>query len=220
MAKPKIRSNSAPLAQTGKVGGWAGARWTRKVQGMRWMVAVCGFALATGLLLAPAGVRADQRDPRLNTLFTELANAPDARTASELAGEIWSIWHHSGKPEVDRMLEVGVRAMESQEYESAYAMFNTIVEQEPEFAEGWNKRAHVLYLTGNYDSSIADVKKALALEPRHWNALHGMGLIYEEMGEPGEALRWFEKALKLYPKMPQLREHIDQLRTQTQGQET
>ena len=219
MAKPEIRRFSAYLGGICRAGGWAEARQTRTVRRMRWNVLLTALAVAASVLAGPGAACADQRDPRLNTLFGELEKAPDAKTAEGLANEIWGIWHHSGNAEIDRMLEVGVNAMYAQEYEAAFAMFNTVVEKAPEFAEGWNKRAHVEYLAGDYDSSIADVKKALSLEPRHWNALHGMGLIYEEMGEPVEALRWFEKALKLYPQMPQLREHIDQLRELTKGRE-
>jgi tetratricopeptide (TPR) repeat protein len=220
MAKSEIRRSSGRLAHPSGAGDWAGEVRGRKVQGMRGnSLSALGAPALFALLLVPASGQADQRDPRLNTLFVELAKAADAAAADKLADEIWSIWHRSGDADIDRMLEVGVNAMYAGDYESAYAMFNTIVEKAPEFAEGWNKRAHVLYLTGNYDSSIADVKKTISLEPRHWNALHGMGLIYEEMGEPAEALRWFEKAFKIYPKMQQLREHIDELRKQTQGTE-
>ena len=71
----------------------------------------------------------------------------------------------------------------------------------PDFAEGWNKRATVHYLMGNYDKSLSDVAKTLALEPRHFGALSGRGLIYIELEDEKRALEAFEEALAIHPNL-------------------
>jgi tetratricopeptide (TPR) repeat protein len=81
----------------------------------------------------------------------------------------------------------------------ALPILDDIVAQKPDWAEGWNKRATVLYLMGEYDRSLADIDRALALEPRHFGALAGIGLIRIEKGETREALAAFRRALAVNP---------------------
>ena len=78
-------------------------------------------------------------------------------------------------------------------------MLDDIVARAPDWAEGWNKRATVLYLMGEYDRSLTDIDRVLALEPRHFGALAGMGLIRIEKGETREALAAFRRALAVNP---------------------
>jgi tetratricopeptide (TPR) repeat protein len=66
-------------------------------------------------------------------------------------------------------------------------------------AEGWNKRANVLCLIGEYDRSLGDGDRVLALEPRHFDALAGIDLIHIQKDKPREALTAFCKALAFNP---------------------
>jgi tetratricopeptide (TPR) repeat protein len=78
-------------------------------------------------------------------------------------------------------------------------ILDDIVARLPEWAEGWNKRAAMLYLMGEYDRSLADCERVLTLEPRHFGALAGIGLIRIQKDEPREALAAFRKALAVNP---------------------
>ena len=64
-------------------------------------------------------------------------------------------------------------AMEADEHENALKMFDAVVDLDPSFAEGWNKRATLHYIMGNYKASFEDIQKVLELEPRHFGALQG-----------------------------------------------
>ena len=99
-------------------------------------------------------------------------------------------------------LAEGISAMRRRNYSEALEHFGLLPRIEPEFAEGWNKRATVLYLIGRYGESEADVYKTLLLEPRHFGALSGMGLIRIARKDWGGAVDALEAGLKIHPNMP------------------
>ncbi len=84
---------------------------------------------------------------------------------------------------------------------AALQAFDQLVTVAPDFAEGWNKRATVHYLMGNFDLSLDDIATTVSLEPRHFGALSGRGLVYFNLNELGRALDAFDAALALYPTM-------------------
>ena len=112
--------------------------------------------------------------------------------------QIWKLWQQSGSPELDAAMQHAVLVM-GQVPALAMPILDDIVARAPNWAEGWNKRATVLYLMGEYDRSLADIDRVLALEPRHFGALAGMGLIRIEKGETREALAAFRRALAVNP---------------------
>ena len=170
-----------------------------------------GGAAGTGL--------ADQRDPRLEDLFDRLKAAPDVRIAEVVAANIWAIWGEVADGAAALLLRDGVSAMGRRDLRTALAKFDQIVAIAPEFAEGWNKRATVNYLVGNYHDSLADIDKTLALEPRHFGALSGRGLVYLELEEEKLALESFEAALEVYPLMPGANFNAEVLRKRIGGKD-
>ena len=80
-----------------------------------------------------------------------------------------------------------------------------------------NKRATVLFLIGDYEASIRDVDRTLALEPRHFGALSGLGLINAELGNDEAALEAFEKALAINPTMEGVKRNADDMRRRIEG---
>ena len=155
------------------------------------------------ILLLPAfSVSADQKDSRLDDLFRNLRNATGMKEASALENRIWQIWMQHHNQTIQDSLAEGVSAMRRENYSEALKHFGLLTRIEPEFAEGWNKRATVLYLMGRYGESEADVYKTLLLEPRHFGALSGMGLIRIARKDWVGAVDALEAGLKIHPKMP------------------
>ena len=101
--------------------------------------------------------------------------------------------------------------------EEALSAFTRATEAQSDFAEAWNKRATVNYLLGRFQDSVLDIQKTLSLEPRHFGALSGLGLINLAMGHDREALKAFEAALKIHPFMPGAKTHIRELREKIHG---
>jgi tetratricopeptide (TPR) repeat protein len=178
----------------------------------RWIRAVSVGLLALCVLLSATPLRASQRDPRLPRLFERLAGVISGEEARRIESQIWGIWSESGSPEVDALLLRGTQAMSQGDAEAAVRIFSEAIARAPDFAEGWNKRATAYYQKGDYEASIRDVEVTLRLEPRHFAAISGMGLIYTELGADAPALHWFERALEVHPHLTGLRERVEQLR--------
>ena len=114
---------------------------------------------------------------------------------------LWAIWSRSGDASIDRLMARGVEAMQTGDHGAAIATFTEVVKRKPAFAEGWNKRATVYYLAGQYQNSIADCAEVLRRNPSHFGALSGLGQIYLQLERPEEALAWFRKALEANPNL-------------------
>jgi tetratricopeptide (TPR) repeat protein len=174
--------------------------------------AMLTILLAVVALCGNAVVWADQKDPRLDELFARLKSTDSLLEAHTIEGDIWSIWLTSSNEEVNNLMAQGVTAMNRGDFISAVKDFTEIIEIAPDFAEGWNKRATVLYLLDDYAGSKDDVDKVLALEPRHFGALAGLGLIYGALEQEEDAIAAFERALAVHPFMSNARENIELMR--------
>jgi len=157
---------------------------------------------------------ANQNDTRLDSLFSQLQITDSGQKARTIEKFIWKIWRESGDESLDQLMVDGVKAMGGGNYEGALIAFNSIVKGAPNFAEGWNKRATLYWLMGDFEKSVEDINRTLALEPRHFGALSGLAMIRESQERPLDALQAFERALEIYPAMPNAAERIRKLNRQ------
>jgi tetratricopeptide (TPR) repeat protein len=165
----------------------------------------------------PTSGLADQVDLRLDGLFERLEITHDHAEASRIERQIWQIWMESGDFQVQIWMRQGVAAMSLHRLDLALDRFDRMVEHAPDFAEGWNKRATVHYLMGDYSASVYDIQRTLDLEPRHFGALSGLGLIYDALEKPAAAIRSYEAALALNPHLEGTRKRIEDLRRELRG---
>ena len=170
-------------------------------------------AVAIALLaLTPLLAAADQTSPKLDGLFRHLQAAEGPVEAKAVEGAIWSIWTRRGEDDIDAIMAEGIIAMQQGDLRRALSMFDRVVARAPDFAEGWNKRATVHYMAGRFNASVLDIQQTLTLEPRHFGALSGMGLIYDALGNGAAALKVWEKALEINPHMAAIRARAEKLR--------
>ena len=160
-----------------------------------------GFLSLFFLLLQSASASADQNDLRLAELFRSLKSTESVSRALVFESKIWHIWMEHYDPEVESAMFQGVEAMKLQQFEQAFGHFSLLIKLAPDYAEGWNKRATVLYLMGRFKESEADVMRTLELEPRHFGALSGQGLIKIALQDWTGAIYFLESALKINPHM-------------------
>ncbi len=161
---------------------------------------------------APAPSRAEQ----LDTLFGKLKSAKDDAAARQAEDAIIAVWLQSGSDTVDLLMSWGVQAIAAKHYAEALDILDRVVTLKPDYAEGWNKRATVYYLTDKYGPSIADIEHVLVLEPRHFGALVGLGSIFHDLGDDKRAIAAFHQALALDPHLSNAREALDRLEKQTE----
>lgn len=136
----------------------------------------------------------------------------DPALAARAEATLWRIWCESGDPELDRLLREGTEAMERRDLDRAIALFTRITERAPAFAEGWNKRATVYFLMGEYDKSLRDCDEVMKRNPSHFGALAGYGQIYLRLGLPERALPYFERALAVNPNMDGVAQMIEEIK--------
>ena len=154
---------------------------------------------------------ADQNDPALDDLFEQLAVTTSDGEASNITREIWQRWTANDDPDVSRLMQIGIRALNYSTYRKALQSFDRVIEIAPEFAEGWNKRATLYYHIKEYRRSMDDIKKTLRLEPRHFGAWSGLGLVSIAQENYAGALAAFKKALSINPHIPNIRRYVQKL---------
>jgi tetratricopeptide (TPR) repeat protein len=187
--------------------------------------------LALSALLAAAPARAQTEDnsdfltPRavaelpLDDLFQKLPENAGTPTGQRIEREILRRFTRSGSATADLLLAWAVEAMDEKKYPQALDLLDQIVVLKPDFAEAWNKRATVYYLIDDYSASLGDIRATLSLEPRHFGALSGLGVILQELDRKEEAMAVFRKALAINPQLDKVRESLEGLEKETADRE-
>jgi tetratricopeptide (TPR) repeat protein len=123
----------------------------------------------------------------------------DTRDNAEQA--MWRIFGRSGDAAVDRLYEAGVRQMEAGELRQGIATFTRVIERKPDFAEAWNKRATLYFMTGELRRSLADCDEVIKRNPYHFGALAGYVQIYIRLEYYDRALEYSRRAIAVNPNM-------------------
>ena len=153
-------------------------------------------------------VPADQTDDRLETLFITLSSSSDEQVIRSTENQIWEIWFAHPNSDVERLMQIGVQRMNANRQTEALIIFSELVENFPDYAEAWNRRATLHYILGNYQESIDDIERVLSLEPRHFGALSGLGLVYLQLDQLRKAKEAFDDLMKVHPNSPNARENL------------
>ncbi len=178
------------------------------------------FAAAAFFAVTIAGnsaARADQDDPRLDTLFEALTDAEGAGPAGAISETIWRIWFSIEDEAHQAIMNEARLAMATNRLTEALNLFSRLTQLAPEYAEAHNRRATVNFLLGNLDQSLEDIEETLALESRHFGALSGRAQIELIRGNQRAALEALEAAAEVYPLMPGIQDQIEELRIKVEG---
>ena len=174
----------------------------------------CSYATSLPAQEADPEVLERDADALLNRLGT-LTSEADAAEADRLAQEVLERWTHSGSATIDLMLRRGQEAIAEGEYDRAIAHLTALTDHAPRFAEGWNQRATAFFMSERYGEALSDIEQTLILEPRHFGALAGLGIIMESLGETDAALRAFRAARDVYPAEENVNAAVERLEQST-----
>jgi tetratricopeptide (TPR) repeat protein len=153
----------------------------------------------------------------LDELYQELAEA-DENTYVRIQGQIIAQWEKSGSAAMDLLLRRGKDALEDGQPDAAVEHFTALVDHAPDFAEGYYGRASSYYLMGLTGPALDDIRQALTINPRHFEAMRGLAIIMEELQRPENALELYEMILTLNPNSEEVLGAVDRLNLQLEGQ--
>ena len=189
----------------------------RYVYVMKAVRALHNLVVATLLVLSLATpLVADES--RLDDQFQQLQSATDEE-ALGITDTIWLEWSRSGSPAMDLLLKRGRDAMNAGLPQIAVGHLTALIDQAPDFAEAYNARATAYFQTGDLGPSVGDIAHTLTLNPRHFGALAGLGMIFEQLDEPEQALEAYKAALAINPHMSDVKDAVARLETTVGGQD-
>ena len=169
-----------------------------------WLLAIC--------TLHAGSVFADQNAEELPALFNDLKAASSQAEASGIETRIWEYWLQAPDDVSARLINEISLAMSGSDLAVALQLSDELVESHPQFAEAWNKRATLHYLMGKNAESVADIRETIALEPRHFGAISGLGLIFLREQNFEAALEAFEQVLAISPASESAQQSVARLR--------
>ncbi len=135
----------------------------------------------------------------LDFLFGALKAAPDEETAKAIEQRIWVLWMRSKSDTTNLLMSRVQKSIEGKDVDLALKLLDAIIKIKPDYVEAWNRRATIYYMKKEYGRSLADIRHVLRLEPRHFGALTGLGLILQDIGDDKQALEVYRRALAVYP---------------------
>ena len=161
---------------------------------------------------------ADQRNPELRKLFSDLKSTGSQKYGDEITSKIWQIWTtHSYNTALSKQMRMGIELMQSGQLSAANAVFTNVISQDNEFAEAWNKRATVLFFLGEFERAKLDIAKTLELENNHFGAWAGLGMVEIHLGNPKAALRAYKRATLINPHLKDVKQAILRLEKELKG---
>lgn len=173
-------------------------------------------AIAAGVTLSLPLAAETIGSERETELLAALALAEPAE-AKRVERELRAIWSNSGSPSMNLLLKRGRDAMETQNFRTAIEHLTALTDHAPDFAEGWSLRAQAFFASELYGPALADLERALALNPNNYDAIYGLGLIFEMVGDMDRAYESFQRAQAIHPHHEDISTAIDRLRPHVRG---
>lgn len=187
---------------------------------MRSWIFLLAMAVAIlGCSPKPGGRAPPPVDARLEEALAELRLAGDAAAAAKLEGQVWEQFRRCGGATVEVLLERAVLAQAQRRPDLAEGFLEDGTRLAEHCAEVWNRKAALAYDLGDKAEALRALHEALVREPRHFGALAGLGLVYEELGRERAALLAYESALAVHPYFEAAQRGVARLGGKADGRE-
>ncbi len=156
---------------------------------------------------------------QLNAMFEALKLAPDAQIARQIEGRIEAALARSGSATADLLMTRARSRIEAKDYDLSVTLLDSLIELHPNFTEAYAQRAHVHHLKKDIGRALADLRVVVAREPRHYTALVGLGVIFQDIGEEKRAVDAFRRAVAVNPQIRSIPELIKKLQIKVEGRD-
>ncbi|BCJ89819.1 hypothetical protein IZ6_05540 [Terrihabitans soli] len=160
----------------------------------------------------------NDREARLDRLFDRLAAAKTVEDAKRYERTIDELWGHSGSDTADLLTLRAEELVAGEDQAGALKLLEAALQAKPDYAEGWNKRATLYFLRGDYVSAMSAIRETLRYEPRHYGAWAGLGRILQQTGDDRKALEAYRRALAIHPHLDGLKDEVDALVGKVRGE--
>lgn len=154
--------------------------------------------VAAGVAVVTISLPLAAQQDRLDGLLADLAMAPP-QEAQRIAAEIEMEWAKSGSAAMDLLLRRGEDALEAGDLAAAVEHLSAAIDHAPDFAEAWHLRSIAFFRQERFGLALHDIEQTLAREPRHFNAIYGLGVLLDEMGRPDLAREALLRAQSIHP---------------------
>jgi tetratricopeptide (TPR) repeat protein len=124
---------------------------------------------------------------------------PEPKVRDRATQALWKRWFWQKGATGLEQLQQSQMLLETGEVEAAQRLLDRLIEEIPDFAEAWNRRAVLHYTQHNFNKALEDCHHTLRLVPFHFGALHGVGLCYAALGDYRAAIQAFHRALEVQP---------------------
>ena len=159
-----------------------------------------------------------EREKALADLYAQLATADSEETAQRFSAQIERLWLEPRGDTVGLLMERALAAANANNNDLAMKLLDAVVELQPDFAEGWNRRAYVKYSQNDVQGALGDLRRVLALDPNHYKALDGLAHVLRDAGEKKAALKAMRSLIEVHPFWSGARKTIDDLAREVDGQ--
>ncbi|MCZ8315335.1 tetratricopeptide repeat protein [Phreatobacter sp.] len=174
-------------------------------------------APAAGAITPPA--LASERARRLDELYSRLREAENARQARVLEAQIGMLMSVSGSDTADLLMGRAQQAMQQRQADLALSLLDAVIDLQPDFTEAWSRRATLYFARREFGRALSDLENVLRLEPRHFGAMVGLGMLLQQLGDEKGALTAFQQAMEVNPHIERVPQIIQRLKPKVDGVE-
>lgn len=149
-------------------------------------------------------------------LLSELAQT-DPSGAIRIDRELQALWSKSGSSSMDLLFRRGQEALEEGDTAAAIEHLTALTDHAPDFAEGWHLRAQAFYQADLFGPAVADLERALALNPNNYNAIFGLGAILEQFSDYDRAFDAYSRVKAMHPFHEEVDSALKRLESRVSG---
>ena len=192
------------------------ARWVKLKSDMRNLYTnLKCIVAATAVSLAISGPIAAQSADE-DALLSELAQS-DPSDAIRIDRELQALWTKTGSSSMDLLYRRGQEALEEGDANAAIEHLTALTDHAPGFAEGWHLRAQAFFQAELFGPAVADLERALSLNPNNYNAIYGLGAILEQFGDYDRAFEAYSRVKAMHPFHEEVDSALERLESRVSG---